>query len=381
MNDEWEGDSDLPDRLPPKEDRVWAHPSEFDGNSKTRNKKRLGIVGALGLVLVGLVFSKTFLPASQSTITSTPASSVSIGSATSTHISKLAHALVKISIPGNKNFLAYGVAVSPFGYLLVPSNALVKSNTYSVTFANKSSLNAKLVARDNTSDTALLKVPAMLTDYISGASLRTEKPGQMAIAIGPNTVTSKPALVISQIKKTGLFQTLPGGQTTSGSFLADAAKKLNPEGLLFVDDQGNPLGIGLYQTGAGWIISPLTSMLSSAQKIELRNGMPAGWLGIVGTSSSIPMTSTSIKDSASSTTSTTVIDRGVQVFSVAANSPAAQAGVKPNDVIIALNNIPIKSLIQLQSLLAGYPSGSQVTLTLLRNNSISKMTTQLGGKS
>ncbi|MCL5077451.1 MAG: PDZ domain-containing protein [Actinobacteria bacterium] len=371
QNDDWEDSEEpLSDRIPPIEDRIWSHPSEYSGRKPGWGKKWALSLAAIGLVLLGLGTAKTLWPTPQIKVLAKPASTVALGVDTASHISKMAQSLVSIQISSKPKVVVYGLAISPFGYILAPAHVLPKLKSYKVTVNGKPAMSASLVAENSATDTAVLKVNSTLTNFISGASQETTKSGEMTIGIGVGVTPSKPKLVISQIKETGLFQVLPNGQTTSGSFLADASQKLNPEGLLFVDSHGVPLGLGLSDLYGQWIISPLTTMLASAQKIELANGAPQGWLGIVGVSSQNGANSTS-----------TSLPPGVKVLSVAKNSPAQVAGIKPNDDIVAVNNLKISSLSQLQKILTQLPGGSQVSLTIIRNGITQQIRVQLGVKS
>lgn len=371
FNDDWSDDSDLPDRVPPKEDRLWAHPSEYSKRQKKRFSKILGVLGGLALIFVGLVAARTIWPTKQAdTLAPKAGSSLTLGVNTSSHIDALAKAVVKISLPGVANFTIYGLAISRDGYILVPAHVLKSTQTYTATFTNHTSIPATLIAVDTTTDTAVLKVNDQLVNYISGISQRAAKSGEMTIGIGPSTNSNEPKLILSQIQQTGLTQTLPGGERSVNSYLADAAQKLNPEGLLFVDSHGNPLGIGISQINDKWLISPLAEMLTAAQQIELVNGTPSGWLGIVGTSVSPP----NGQGNASG-------NGGVYVYSVVTNSPAQKGGIIPKDEIVALNGRSISGLPDLQAKLAEFPSGSQISLTLLRNGQTMRVTIQLGKKS
>lgn len=371
MNDDWDEDDSIPDRIPPIEDRLWAHPSEYVGSKVTWNRKWVLSLCGVALVALSLFAAKTIWPTSQVKVFAKPASTISIGVDTANYVAKLAQSIITIHLGTKATQDIYGLAISPNGYILVPANALPRQSIYQVTIAGIGNLTALLVSEDTSTDTAVIKVDRKLTNYISGTSQRSAQAGEMTIGIGIGTKVNKPRLVISQIKATGLYQPLPGGLTSPSSMLADASQKLNPEGLLFVDSHGNPLGIGLSQLYSQWIISPLTQMLSAAQKIELANGAPKGWLGIVGMSS----------DKTNKGTTSTTIPQGVLILSVAKNSPAQLAGIKAHDEIIDVNNMRVTSLSELQTMLSKLPSGSEITLSIIRNGQTERVKTQLGVKS
>jgi serine protease Do len=60
-------------------------------------------------------------------------------------------------------------------------------------------------------------------------------------------------------------------------------------------------------------------------------------------------------------------DHGVEVNQIVENSPAAKAGIKPNDVILEVNGRPIEDRQEFQISIAETAPGTKVSLTLWRN--------------
>lgn len=58
---------------------------------------------------------------------------------------------------------------------------------------------------------------------------------------------------------------------------------------------------------------------------------------------------------------------GAVVIEIQEGTPAAQAGIRPEDVIIAVNDEPVNSSIDLTTRLARYQPGDRVTLTVVRD--------------
>jgi S1-C subfamily serine protease len=69
---------------------------------------------------------------------------------------------------------------------------------------------------------------------------------------------------------------------------------------------------------------------------------------------------------------------GVGVQSVTPGGPAAAAGVKPGDVITAVDQTPVTDTQSLQDVLAAHQPGQRVTLTIIRAGSTIKVTVTLG---
>jgi serine protease Do len=71
-------------------------------------------------------------------------------------------------------------------------------------------------------------------------------------------------------------------------------------------------------------------------------------------------------------------ERGAIVMKVYEDSPAARAGLKENDVIIAYNGQRVESVRQLQRLIMETPPGRQVNLEVIRGGSTQTITVTMG---
>ena len=60
---------------------------------------------------------------------------------------------------------------------------------------------------------------------------------------------------------------------------------------------------------------------------------------------------------------------GVEVVEVVDGSPAAQAGLRPEDLIVELNGTPVESVDDIQRLMVGELIGSRVHARVLREGS------------
>src|SRR5438067_2449439 len=60
---------------------------------------------------------------------------------------------------------------------------------------------------------------------------------------------------------------------------------------------------------------------------------------------------------------------GVEVVEVVAGSPAAQAGLRPEDLIVELNGVPVQTVDDIQRLMVGELIGAQVHARVLREGS------------
>ncbi len=71
-------------------------------------------------------------------------------------------------------------------------------------------------------------------------------------------------------------------------------------------------------------------------------------------------------------------ERGVEVSSLAEDGPAAKAGIKQGDVVLAFNGQPVEGTTQFQRLVRETPVGRQVKITVWRGGAAQTLTATVG---
>ncbi|MFY9609610.1 MAG: PDZ domain-containing protein [Blastocatellia bacterium] len=105
--------------------------------------------------------------------------------------------------------------------------------------------------------------------------------------------------------------------------------------------------------------------------IERKDNVPAGWLGAIGVSLA-QLSETEIGALGLERTT------GVIVREVVPESPAAAGGLRPNDVIVGVDELDVVGTPDLKAVLSWSPAGQKVTLRALRNGQLSKIDVVLG---
>lgn len=73
-------------------------------------------------------------------------------------------------------------------------------------------------------------------------------------------------------------------------------------------------------------------------------------------------------------------DKGILVEFVAANGPAAKAGLQPNDIILSLNNKPVSDVADFKARLNSLPAGTSITMDCLRKGKPLPIKATLGSR-
>jgi serine protease Do len=255
-----------------------------------------------------------------------------------------------------------GVVVTPDGFMLTSAHVVANSDgAVRASFVDGSEFEAKVVGTDPLSDLAVLRVsdggltPAELGD---AESLRV---GQLVVAIGnPNGFAgSVTAGVVSALGRSLPVRSRAAGRIVENVIQTDAALNPGNSGGALADGRGCVIGINTAVAGVGLglavPINETTRKIIGALMSEGR--FRRSYLGIAGGARPLPPR---LARELSRTECVEVVD-------VVDGSPAAAAGLRPEDLIVDLNGQPVEGVDDLQRLMAGELIGEQVVLNTVRS--------------
>jgi serine protease Do len=264
--------------------------------------------------------------------------------------------------------LGSGFIISPDGYIVTNNhvvaparnNAVVEAIT--VTLADRTEYEARVVGRDEASDLAVLKIePRGQLPFVRFASSEQVRVGDWVVAIGnPYSLGgSVTAGIVS-----ALHRNLPGGGVYDRYIQTDASINSGNSGGPLFDLQGNVVGINtaLYSPTGGNIGIGFAIPAEQARPIvdALRRGerVRRGYIGV----SLQPLTVGDVAE-------TLGIDRnrGELITSVTPGGPAARAGLEQGDVVVSVAGQPVTPDQTLAYLVSQQPIGSRIPLEVLRN--------------
>jgi serine protease Do len=261
-----------------------------------------------------------------------------------------------------------GVVVTPDGFMLTSAHVVDRSDgAVRASFVDGREVEAKLVGTDPLSDLAVLRVansdlaPAELGD---AESLRV---GQLVVAIGnPNGFASSvTAGVVSALGRSLPVRSRAAGRIVENVIQTDAALNPGNSGGALADGRGCVIGINTAVAGVGLglavPINATTRKIIGALMSEGR--FRRSYLGIAGGSRPLPpRLARELRR-----------DECVEVVEVVAGSPAAQAGLRAEDLIVDLNGEPVEGVDDLQRLMAGELIGQRVLLTTVRDGRLRQL--------
>jgi serine protease Do len=252
------------------------------------------------------------------------------------------------------------VVITPDGFTLTSAHVIERTDGGRASFVDGRELEFEVVGSDPMSDLALLRVDAR--DLRAGELGDAERlrVGQLVVAIGnPNGFAgSVTAGVVS-----ALGRSLPtrGGRVVDNVIQTDAALNPGNSGGALADGNGRVIGINTAVAGVGLGLAvPINQATRTIIGALMADGrFRRAYLGIAGGTRPLPPRVAARLQRAS----------GVEVVEVVEGSPAAQAGLRPEDLIVELNGVPVQSVDDIQRLMVGELIGSQVHARVLREGS------------
>jgi serine protease DegQ len=258
------------------------------------------------------------------------------------------------------NSLGSGVIVSPQGYILTNYHVVKAADEIEVLLADGRKVTPRVVGDDPDTDLAVLKVDMKNLPAITFGHSEEANVGDVVLAIGNpygfgQTVTMG---IISALGRSHL------GLNAFENFIqTDAAINPGNSGGALVDVSGNLIGINsvIYSrtgssSGIGFAIP--ASVAKQVMEQIIKNGsVTRGWIGVEAQDMSKELAE-SFKLPNSS---------GALIAGVLKSSPADKAGVKPGDILLAVEGRPVTDSLSMLNLIAALPPGKPVAFTMMRN--------------
>jgi serine protease Do len=273
-----------------------------------------------------------------------------------------------------------GIIFDEKGYIVTNYHVIEGAEKVTIKLANSEKVfSAKFVGADPSRDIAVIKIEAEKLPVAKFGDSSKVKVGDLAIAIGnplgdefAGSVTSG---IISAVNRKINMQDRSGKVTTYKVFQTDAAINPGNSGGALVNEAGEIIGINSLKIGSNYTEQGVEGMgfaitINEASEIIKRimvgnsNAVEKGAanqdeskivMGITGRDA-IPEADNGVK--------------GVYVEDVAANLGAAEAGIKPSDIIIEVDKIKLETMLQLKELLAKYKPGDTVICKVWRNGKV-----------
>ena len=248
--------------------------------------------------------------------------------------------------------LGSGVIISEQGYILTNNHVIEGADEIAVVFGGGAVAPAKIVGTDPETDLAVLKVNASGLRPITFGKSEALQVGDVVLAIG-NPFGVGQTVTQGIVSATGRNRL--GINTFENFIQTNAAINPGNSGGALIDTRGNLVGINTAifsqsggSQGIGFAIPVSLARQVFGQIIE-KGRVDRGWLGV------------SARDAAETGA------RGALIMGVQRGGPAERAGIRPGDIIVAVNSKPISDTGALINETAALAPGTRGTFDVLRD--------------
>jgi serine protease Do len=253
-----------------------------------------------------------------------------------------------------------GFIVSPDGYILTNAHVVENADEVTVRLVDRREYRAKVIGIDERTDVAVIKIEGHNLPVVKIGDPNRLKPGQWVVAIGSpfDFDNSATAGIVSATAR-------PLNESNNYVSFIQTDVPINPGnsgGPLF-NVKGEVIGINsqiFSQTGGYMGLSfaiPIDVAVNVEEQIIRLGHVVRGRIGVL------------IQDVTAQIAESFGLDRprGALVSSVEPGGPADKAGLKPGDVILAVDGEGIERYGELSSRISNTKPGSDVRLTIWRN--------------
>lgn len=271
-----------------------------------------------------------------------------------------------------------GVIISTDGYIVTNNHVIEGADEISVKLNDSREFVGRIIGTDPNTDLALVKIESEdELPIIPIGDSDALKIGEWVLAVGnpfnlTSTVTA--GIVSAKARKLDVY-----GQSGIESFIqTDAAINQGNSGGALVNANGELVGInsvlssptGSY-AGYGFAI-PTSIMTKIVTDLKEYGTVQRALLGISGRALNIHF-----DDEMKKKAEELGVNEGVWVKEVVEGSAASAAGIQADDVIVGIDNKPIKTMAELQEELAKHRPGDKVKVKLIRDKKEKTVTVEL----
>ena len=258
-----------------------------------------------------------------------------------------------------------GVVITADGFVLTSAHVVGGSDGGNASFSDGRETSFEIVGCDRLSDLAVVRArgdgftPAQLGD---AAKLEV---GQLVVAIGNplgfgGSVT---AGVVSAVGRSFVTQSNGTARFVENVIQTDAALHPGNSGGALVESRGTVVGINTALVGPGMgqglgLAVPINeTTLKIVSALMTEGKVRRAWFGVAGGTRPLPPR----------VAREVGRERGIEVVQVVAGSPAEQAGLRPEDIILEVHGTPVAGMDDLQRLMDGSLAGTTVEIVVHRD--------------
>jgi serine protease Do len=261
-----------------------------------------------------------------------------------------------------------GVLINENGYIVTNNHVVKDADVVEVTLMDNRTMKAEVIGTDPDTDLALIKINEKGLPFLPFVDSDKAKVGEWVLAVGNpfnlnSTVTA--GIVSAKGRSINILNSnTEKGNTAVESFIqTDAAINPGNSGGALVNVDGGLLGINTAiasTTGsyAGYGFAVPSNIVSKVVEDLIKFGtVQRGWLGVsIASVNSVLVKEHDLK-----------VNEGAYVSDFADNSSAKEAGIKQGDVVVKIDEAPIRTNSALIETISRHRPGDRVNILVNRD--------------
>jgi len=250
-----------------------------------------------------------------------------------------------------------GVVITPDGFMLSSAHVVDRAETVVASFVDGRELEIEVVGTDPLSDLAALRAHDGGLDPAELGDAETLRVGQLVVAIGnPHGFGS--SITAGVVSALGRSLPTRRGRVVESVIQTDAALNPGNSGGALADGSGRVVGINTAVAGVGLGLAvPINRTTRGIVAALMSEGrVRRSYLGLAGGPRPLPPRLAARLGRRSA----------VEVVEIVDGSPAALAGLRPEDLIVALDGAEVRGVDDIQRLMTAERIGETVTATVVR---------------
>lgn len=272
-----------------------------------------------------------------------------------------------------------GVIIRPDGYIVTNNHVVADAKEVKVTLNNNKTYTAEVIGTDAVTDVALLKVDADNLPFVQFGDSDNLRLGEWVLAIGsPLGAQLRGTITAGIVSAKGRSMPSEDGSFKIESFIqTDAAVNPGNSGGALVNKKGELVGINtaiVSQTGSysGYSFAvPVNIVKKIVGDLIDFGSVKRAKLGV---------SIATVNDELAEKLKLSSV-KGVYINEVSSGSAAEKAGMKKDDVVIAIDQTAIATASALQEKVNSFHPGDKAVFTIIRDGKEMKLDVILQGES
>jgi S1-C subfamily serine protease len=247
------------------------------------------------------------------------------------------------------------------GFLLTSAHVVEGASTSEAGFADGTEVTADVIARDPLSDLAVLRARGDVPPPVTLGDAAELRVGQLVVALG-NPLGLAGSVTAGIVSALGRSLPTRAGRVVDEVIQTDAALNPGNSGGALADSRGRVVGVNTAVAGIGLGLAvPINDTTRRIiTTLMTRGRVRRAWLGVAGAQAPLPPPLVARLGRRS----------GLRVAQVISGSPAADAGLRVGDVLVAVAGQPAATATELQRMMVEDAIGTTVEITVWRNGAL-----------